>query len=46
MRKLEAQNPLIIKNLVGDLISYIDELFGEDKMLKCKEYLHRLENIA
>ena len=46
MRKLEAQNPLIIKNLVGDLISYIDELFGEDKMLKCKEYLHRLENVA
>ncbi len=46
IRKLETQNPIYLRNSAEGLISYLDELFGSDKMTLCKEYIHRLERNA
>ena len=46
MRKLETQNPIYLRNSAEGLIAYLDELFGQDKMTVCKEYIHRLERNA
>ena len=46
MRKLETQNPIYLRNSAEGLISYLDELFGPDKMTVCKEFIHRLERNA
>ena len=46
MRKLETQNPIYLRGAAEELISYLDELFGEDKMPMCKEYIRRLERNA
>ena len=46
IRKLETQNPIYLRNSAEGLISYLDELFGADKMLLCKEHIHRLERNA
>ena len=46
IRKLETQNPIYLRNSAEGLISYLDELFGQDKMTLCKEYIHRLERNA
>ena len=46
IRKLETQNPIYLRNSAEGLISYLDELFGADKMTLCKEYIHRLERNA
>ena len=46
MRKLETQNPIYLRNSAERLISYLDELFGQDKMTLCKEFIHRLERNA
>ena len=46
IRKLETQNPIYLRNAAEGLISYLDELFGTDKMPLCKEYIHRLERNA
>ena len=46
MRKLETQNPIYLRNSAEGLISYLDELFGQDKMPVCKEFIHRLERNA
>jgi hypothetical protein len=46
IRKLETQNPIYLRNSVDGLIEYMDELFGEDKMLMCKEYIRRIERNA
>jgi hypothetical protein len=46
IRKLETQNPIYLRNAAEGLISYLDELFGADKMTLCKEYIHRLERNA
>ncbi len=43
MRKLETQNPVYVRNSVDGLCAKLDELFGEDGMPLCKEYLRRLE---
>ncbi len=43
LRKLEAQNPIYIKNAIGDLYEFMDELYGEDGLPRCRAYLHRLE---
>ena len=43
IRKLETQNPIYLRNSSEALISFINELFGEDKMLLCKEYIRRLQ---
>ncbi len=46
IRKLETQNPIYLRNAAEGLIAYLDELFGADKMLLCKEYIHRLQRNA
>ena len=46
MRKLETQNPIYLRNAAEGLVSYLNELFGIDKMPLCKEYIHRLERNA
>ena len=46
IRKLETQNPIYLRNAAEGLVSYINELFGQDKMTLCKEYIHRLERNA
>jgi len=46
LRKLEAQNPIYVRNSAEGLRNYLDELFGTDKMPKCKEYLFHLERTA
>jgi len=45
-RKLEAQNPIYVRNSVDGLCNYLDELFGYDRMKLCKEYLRRFERAA
>jgi hypothetical protein len=46
IRKLETQNPIYLRNAAEGLLSFLDELFGADKMPLCKEYIHRLERNA
>ena len=46
IRKLETQNPIYLRNAAEGLIEYINELFGNDRMTLCKEYIHRLERNA
>ena len=46
LRKLESQNPIYVRNSAEGLKSYLDELFGRDKMEKCKAYLTQLERNA
>ena len=46
IRKLETQNPIYLRNTAEGLITYINELFGNDKMSLCKEYIHRLQRNA
>jgi 5-methylcytosine-specific restriction endonuclease McrBC GTP-binding regulatory subunit McrB len=46
LRKLESQNPIYVRNAADGLRSYLDELFGQDKMQSCKAYLTRLEHNA
>ena len=46
LRKLEAQNPIYVRNSAPELCSYLDELFGYDRMKLCKEYLRRFERAA
>ena len=46
IRKLETQNPIYLRNAAEGLISYLDELFGQENMTLCKEYIHRLERNA
>ena len=46
IRKLEAQNPIYLRNSAEGLVNYLNELFGQDKMTLCKEYIRRLERNA
>ncbi len=46
MRKLESCNPLLVKNAVEEFTRYLDELFGENKMKSCKDYLIHLSKMA
>ena len=46
IRKLETQNPIYLRNAAEGLVEYINELFGNDNMPLCKEYIHRLERIS
>ena len=46
MRKLETQNPIYLRNSAEGLIAFLDELFGQDKMTLCKEFIHRLQRNA
>ena len=46
IRKLETQNPIYLRNSAEELLAFIDELFGTDKMPLCKDYIHRLQRNA
>ena len=46
LRKLESQNPIYVRNSVEGLKEYLDEVFGQDKMVCCKAYLTNLERTA
>ena len=46
LRKLESQNPIYIRNSVDGLKDYLDEVFGQDKMVCCKDYLTNLGRTA
>ena len=46
MRKLESQNPIYFKNTANELLLYLDELFGEDEMKNCREYITRIRRNA
>ena len=41
-RKLETQNAAHVRSESQALIEYIDSIFGEDRMLLCKEYVRRI----
>lgn len=43
LRKLETQNPIYLRNGTRELLDYLDELFGEERMPACREYIHRLQ---
>ena len=42
-RKLEAKNPVYVKQMAESLCNYLDELFGEDKLPLCKETVRLIE---
>lgn len=44
MRKLSMQNPVFIKNIGEGFCKFLDDLFGEENMPLCKDFMHRLEN--
>ena len=46
LRKLETQNPIYVRSETPAFISFLDELFGVDKMSMCKNYMHKLERNA
>jgi 5-methylcytosine-specific restriction endonuclease McrBC GTP-binding regulatory subunit McrB len=46
IRKLETQNPIYLRNTAEGLMTYIDELFGQDRMPLCKEHIRRLQRNA
>jgi len=43
LRKLEAKNLVYVKNSSQGLCDYLDELFGEDQMAQCKEYIQHFQ---
>ena len=42
LRKLETRNTAYIRSESGELCGFLDELFGEDTMKRCKEYVGRI----
>jgi hypothetical protein len=46
MRKLESQNPIYFRNTADELLSYLDELFGESEMKLCRDYINRIRRNA
>ena len=44
LRKLEAQNPVYVRNHSEELIAKLDEVFGQDVMKNCIDYIHQLSN--
>ena len=43
LRKLEAKNMVYVKSAAPGLISFIEELFGDEEMMLCKEYIEQIE---
>ena len=43
LRKLEMQNPIYLRNASAGLCAYFDELFGDDRMPLCKDFMARLQ---
>jgi len=44
LRKLESQNPIYVKTHSEELIAKLDEIFGQDVMATCTEYIRSLAN--
>lgn len=44
LRKLEAKNLVYVKSAAQGLCAFLDELFGDDQMILCKEYIHHIEH--
>ena len=42
-RKLEAKNPVYVKQMADGTCAYLDELFGENKLPLCKEQIRLIE---
>jgi hypothetical protein len=42
-RKLEAKNPVYVRQMADSVCAYLDELFGIDKMPLCKEAIRVIE---
>ena len=42
-RKLEAKNPVYVKQMADSTCAYLDELFGENKLPLCKEQIRLIE---
>ena len=45
LRKFESLNLSFIRDEIDGLCEYLDELFGVDTMMECKEYLQRLKKL-
>ena len=45
-RKFEALNLSYSRDEIDGLIAYMDELFGEENMNECKEYLRMLKKLV
>lgn len=45
-RKFEALNLSYIRDEIDGLLAYLDELFGEDNMNECKDYLKMLKKLV
>ena len=45
-RKFESLNLSYIRDEIDGLCAYIDELFGEENMNECKDYLHMLKKLV
>ena len=46
IRKLETQNPIYLRGAAEGLLGYLDELFGTEHMVACKEAIRRLQRNA
>lgn len=44
LRKLEAQNPVYVRSNCEELIAKLDEVFGQDVMKNCIDYIRQLSN--
>ena len=44
LRKLESQNPVYVRSNSEELIAKLDEIFGQDVMTNCIDYIHQLAN--
>ena len=42
LRKLETQNAAYVRSEAEDLCNFIDATFGEERMMRCKEYVRRI----
>ena len=45
-RKFEALNLSYIRDEIDSLLAYLDELFGEENMNECKDYLKMLKKLV
>ena len=44
LRKLEMKNPIYVKNGADGLVDKLNELFGEEAMPRCKQYIRNIVN--
>ncbi|MCR5079370.1 MAG: AAA family ATPase [Bacilli bacterium] len=44
LRKLESQNPVYVRSASEELIAKFDEIFGQDVMVNCIDYVRQIAN--